>query len=416
MRILISGSFGMGNLGDEAILQGMIEAFRAEEPDIQAQVVAGNVQHIRTKFQIDGIRWDSWADIMVAAQKADLLLQGGGGLFFDYGEYHPEKLLQNGAPDLNHFGSFPLVAGMLGKRFMIFGCGVGPLQTGAGEEIVRLAFSTAQRATVRDRESLELLTRIGAPVDEVKVTADPAFMLRLEREDRSREILDACHIQPDQPFMVVALRQWNMLGPRSDWPGRLAEVIEDFAREEALEVLLLPLHKGYDNTMHDVLAARMHSVRPRIVSTDLSPEDAIGLIGKARLLIGMRLHSIVFAVMTGTPVVGLEYAPKVGSLMRRIGCEEFCLTLPDLTRLDQVVRRAWIEAELIREKVSKKRQDLTIAAKDNVAIALDFLAEPTSATEEASLFRRTVSQAMLGRLKEIRAYEYTMRNIIDGMS
>ena len=65
------------------------------------------------------------------------------------------------------------------------------------------------------------------------------------------------------------------------------------------------------------------------------------MIARADLLVGMRLHSLLFAVLGATAAVALAYDPKVRSLARRAGHEELCLDLTELDRLPAVLADAW---------------------------------------------------------------------------
>jgi polysaccharide pyruvyl transferase WcaK-like protein len=55
----------------------------------------------------------------------------------------------------------------------------------------------------------------------------------------------------------------------------------------------------------------------------------LALIGHLRLLIGMRLHALIFAAIRGVPFVALTYDPKVSAFAREVG--EPLLDLAGLT-------------------------------------------------------------------------------------
>jgi polysaccharide pyruvyl transferase WcaK-like protein len=55
----------------------------------------------------------------------------------------------------------------------------------------------------------------------------------------------------------------------------------------------------------------------------------LALIGHLRLLIGMRLHALIFAAIQGVPFVALTYDPKVSAFAREVA--EPLLDLAGLT-------------------------------------------------------------------------------------
>jgi polysaccharide pyruvyl transferase CsaB len=412
-RILIAGSFGMANIGDEAILQAMIEGFRSRDPDIYMQVVAGSVDRIRNRFGVEALPWDNWAEIFAAAERSDVLIQGGGGLFFDYGNFHPEWLLQNGAADLNHYGSIPLVAALTGKRYMIFGCGVGPIESSQGAEMVRLAFHLARRATVRDGESKALLDRIGVDTRRVRVTADPAFMLPTSQALHSEGILGRLGIVPNRPIICVVLRRWDEFGPELDWVTDLAKMIGDFAASKNAQVVLFPFQHVYDSSVQAAVMAEMAGSAPKLIDEYLSPDEAIGVIAASDLVVGMRLHSIAFSIMTGTAVIALGYAPKVCDLMREVGYEDYCFELHNLTQLSEAIESGWAQREKIGEDFKRAHMRLKESAQTNLDVAMELMDKPDEETPLDASSRTILTKAILGRLKEIRAYESTLQTLID---
>jgi polysaccharide pyruvyl transferase WcaK-like protein len=52
----------------------------------------------------------------------------------------------------------------------------------------------------------------------------------------------------------------------------------------------------------------------------------MGLVGRCELAVGMRLHFLIFAAVTGTPMMALPYAPKVGDLLVTLGVSDWVKT------------------------------------------------------------------------------------------
>lgn len=48
-------------------------------------------------------------------------------------------------------------------------------------------------------------------------------------------------------------------------------------------------------------------------------EEFLSIIGNFDLLIGMRLHALVFAAVMQTPLLAISYDPKVDSFVNAIG-------------------------------------------------------------------------------------------------
>ena len=66
----------------------------------------------------------------------------------------------------------------------------------------------------------------------------------------------------------------------------------------------------------------------------------VGLLGYDRIsellsdcsfFIGMRMHSLIFALKQGCPVIAMSYSVKVDSLMKDIRMEEFLIGMRDIS-------------------------------------------------------------------------------------
>ncbi|HSG38460.1 MAG TPA: polysaccharide pyruvyl transferase family protein, partial [Thermoanaerobaculia bacterium] len=398
MRILIAGSYGMGNTGDEAILAGILGPLRARLPEALLRVVSGNPEATRALHGVEALPWDDWAAISGAVAGSDLLILGGGGIFFDYTGFDPGRLLEQGAPDLAHYGSFPLLAWLLDKPLAIYAAGVGPLSTPEGREMVRLAFTSASRATVRDAESRDLLAEIGADASRVEVTADPAFALAVADPGGLEET--------GRPRIALTSRPWQLAGPQEEWEKSFAGSIASFALARNAQILLLPFHAGSDEEsllrIRDGLeAGGLEAGDVVLFRGSLPPSEVAGLLGRCDLTVGLRLHSILLSMLAGTPAVALSYDPKVRSLARLAGHEELCLDLPGLSGLGPLLEDAWARREEIRRDFLRVSGELKILAEANADRILEIRARPELDGASEAAFRRLAARAFGERLREI---------------
>jgi polysaccharide pyruvyl transferase WcaK-like protein len=59
-------------------------------------------------------------------------------------------------------------------------------------------------------------------------------------------------------------------------------------------------------------------------------EELIGMLGSMEAVVGMRLHSLIFATAGGAPVIGISYDVKVDSFIKDIGSTA-CMPLASLS-------------------------------------------------------------------------------------
>lgn len=405
-KILITGSYGQGNTGDEAILTAIVDQLRRRMPDARLAVVAGDAETIRRQFGVETVWWGDWAGIAQAVRQSDMVIQGGGGIFFDYSGFHPWNLFENGAPDLAHYGGFSLLANLYRKPFMIYGVGVGPLITDAGREMAKVAHSLADRITVRDVESKSSLEELGIESNRIDVTADPAFSVRPADESRAREILSEHGVDCSRPVIAITARPWDYEITQSEWERSLAGAISELAHSKQAQILLIPFHKGYDDGPLSRIRERLTAGEVFVLGNQYMPNEIAGVIGACDLLIGMRLHSILFAILTATPAIALAYDPKVRSLARRIGHEEICVDLADLSKLKDVIDNVWETREELSRDFARAGVEMGLLSERNADLACELLngdiagAAPSDEhrDEQGDMF----GDAFYGRLQAVR--------------
>jgi polysaccharide pyruvyl transferase CsaB len=357
--LLIGGYYGAGNVGDEAILSTILHDLRRHDPDLNFIILSYNPEKTRSECAVESISWYDINAVLDAALRSDLIILGGGGIFHDYWGIDPDQYLRSGYWDITAFGSLPLLAKLLSIPCVILAVGVGPLKSELGRAHTRLAFERCQFATVRDTESLEYLFQTGIQLEgpnapNVSVFADIVFGFKSRPEDELdvEEFLeDNFSIGKDTPLLGVSLRYWESEQPLKERLSLIAEGVKQFLEKNPKAHLVTIPFQVLDATPHTddsiVLRelAKIINIPERVhpINTPITPHFAHALIRRCTAVLGMRFHSIVMSINTGTPVVAISYAPKVQSIMKSIGLEEFCnLSLaPEPDELEIQLQAAW---------------------------------------------------------------------------
>jgi polysaccharide pyruvyl transferase WcaK-like protein len=80
-------------------------------------------------------------------------------------------------------------------------------------------------------------------------------------------------------------------------------------------------------------------------------------VGKADLLMSMRLHALIFGAAQGVPMIALSYARKVRGFMRELGLEKWVVELerrmPDPDEMEADLRELWANREQVSLRVSE---------------------------------------------------------------
>lgn len=329
LHIVICGNYGATNLGDEAILDGMLALIRRAVPladvtvmsasphDTMAFHGAGSVALIPAGLRslVRGVFGGELGRTLRTLKSADVFILGGGGLFTD------EKLYAVFIWWLQAY-----VARKCGAELVCLGQSVGPLRTWMGQRLTAWVYGRAAVATVRDERSRALLTELGAGGAlgiegkgdlGLGVLADPAFALSflppvtgaLERE----------------PYVVMSVRAWIGKG-REKNARTLASFIDWLWREKGLKTVLVPFQVRGDNDVEvlEEIAEEIFDTRAVEIFSYTSDYRAImELMARATATVGMRLHSLIFSTLASTPFIGISYSDKVREFMRSVEMEDF---------------------------------------------------------------------------------------------
>lgn len=329
-RILLSGYYGFGNTGDEAILEAICEELRRQEPQVLLSVLMDN-QERANELGLVAYPRKSLSAIWAALKNCDLLLSGGGGLIQD----------STGPQSVVYYGGLITLARLARRRAVVFCQGFGPLRTVTGLFAARVLMPWASWAVTRDEDSQRELAAIARPL-KVQVAADPALLLTSAPAERLEKIMANLGLSGEAGGNLVAVALRN-------WPGlQLSEVVgalQSFAAKMAeqgtnIKYVVLPFQASCDtelaqqvaNTLGESLAA---------VASGLSPRELLGVISRCQLVLAMRLHAIIFAAGQQVPSVGLSYDPKVQRFCQSVAGQFLDLAHADGGSVLQALEQGW---------------------------------------------------------------------------
>jgi polysaccharide pyruvyl transferase CsaB len=292
---LISGYYGFGNLGDEALLDVIVAQLRARYPAGAIDVLSADPAATTARLPVEATPRADLTAVRRAIDRADVVLSGGGGL------------LQNvtSLRSLVYYAGIIRAAVRARKRTMIFAQSIGPLDV-FGRAVVRACCGSISAATVRDERSRRLLTRL-LPKVRIERTADPVFLFDPDSEplDLAAEGLDGTG-----PLVIVSVRRWQNTEATV---ALLTAAIDHLAQEHGAQVAFLPLGGASDADVSSTVIRRARSAPLLLPAMTLG--QAAQIISRAQLVIGMRLHALIIAARLGVPFTAIPYDPKVTSLL-----------------------------------------------------------------------------------------------------
>jgi polysaccharide pyruvyl transferase CsaB len=358
--VLFSGYYGFGNCGDEAVLEASVALLRARRPEVEIAALSASPAATASDHGIRSCRRGQPRELVAALRRCDLLLSGGGSLLQD----------RTSLRSLLYYLAVIQLGLALRRRVMIYAQGIGPLLRPAARRLTGRLLRRADRITVRDDASRDVLRSLGVcdrGGPEVIVTADPAFALQRRPTPRVAALLAAAR-DGAAPLVAVNLRPWAGIDHAA---AAVAAGLS--ALPQGAAVILCPFQPGEDRAPCAAVAAGLRG-RARLVEEALAPGEWAALLGGVDLVLAARLHALIFAAAAATPALGIAYDPKVTALQARVA-------QPDLgppERLGAEALQAAVEASLAaaattRSDREERASDLRAAAARNAELALEAL-------------------------------------------
>ena len=326
-RIAIAGWFGSDNLGDELILQSLVRSIR----DRGAEPVAISIDGAATSRDhgIATITHRSpshWTALRRGLYGCDAMAVAGG-------------LIQSETSPWNiPFHASRLRAASPRCPAAAVGLGVGHVHGRLGRVLARNSLRQFRRVVVRDADSARRLRNWG--LNEVAVGADPAMALEpepVEPSDTMCVILRPANQRGLRTAAAKAAR--SKLSPAVLEP--MARAVDAAAAATGLAVRFVAFQASRDGPLHAQIADRLTTPgrhrQPPVPTTDPlhaqiadrltapvevvvpTPDSVLAEVGHSRVVVTMRYHGAVAALLHGRPAVLLDSSPKMSALASEAG-------------------------------------------------------------------------------------------------
>jgi len=363
-KILISGYYGFNNIGDESILRTVIDNLRKRLDNIDITVLSQDPAQTSEKYGVKAARRMSLRDIFRSVWSCDLLLSGGGSLLQD---------ATSGRSILYYLFILGL-AQFLGKKTLIYSQGIGPITSRRNRRLTACILRHTSAIVVRDAKSRDLLLEIGVPERLIHVTADP--VIRVEKADPSLGLKllaeEGCPRDPEKLTVGWALKS------RKPNPKLLQEVQKCilWLREEYnADSVLIPFFHDEDMKVCRAVADQMDG-RVGCLSSKYLSEEMLSIIGCMDVLVGIRLHSLIYAAVMDVPMIGISYDPKVGSFLASIHQPTyFDVDNFSFETFQTAFRQTWQSRDAIRQTTARRLEHLVKRLDRNEELIREIMEE-----------------------------------------
>ena len=207
------------------------------------------------------------------------------------------------------------------------------------------------------------------------MTADPAFNLFSASEKETEERLGRIGIEKGKKYFAAAIRPWKTAD--SDFCDAVAAAADYAYEKYGLECVFIQMQPSRDKAITAACAAQMKT-KAHIAESSLSPDLTLGIIGGAEFVLGMRLHTLIYAAKCGTPVIGISYDPKIDSIMKYMNQEyRVSAEKPNPITICAYIDKIMQNRDKISTDLSVVSTDSAELAAQNAEMALELIADKT---------------------------------------
>lgn len=359
-KLVISGYYGFRNSGDEAVLKSILTALEEESQrsnvTIEPIVLSIDPAWTTSMYGVRAVHRMKLKEVREALKESDGLISGGGSLLQD----------ATGLKSIPYYLGVIKLAQWLKKPTFIYAQGIGPVNRKIFNPMIRSVFKSCTYVSVRDEQSADYLRRLGLKWNQIHVVPDPVMGLPLPEKayvqssgenvasdtvdataaggnstvvahDASGVDVDAKIMLEQQqvgsdtsetkhvklPVIGVSVRFWE--ADRKELTA-IAAGLKKLATKKAVHLRFMPFHLPDDVQASRFIMEMLGDITRKgseiSITEDLTdPQLMLEEVSRCDLMIGMRLHSLIYAASQYVLPVGISYDPKIDQFLLRLESE-----------------------------------------------------------------------------------------------
>jgi len=383
-KVTVLGNFSGRNAGDAAILGCLLKDVSAKYDNCEFHIPTINTGFVQRAFGQYNIKpiglmpWNFSVKILGiptwhACLTADLILVTDAILF--------DRRLYN--PLWNYLWTLSKVLPMAKKKgipIILFNSSLGPARTKAGQKALKRVIDSADILILRDKESTELLDKLGFEHPQIiegadcALLADPVDDARFEEIKKKEDLFFS-----DRKQIGINVNSYvDAFVKDGDSFGR-ENLVKLYAKTVDTVIEKLDVDMTFVETQHmdmgiagEVLEKIQRKDRVRLVTNKVySYNEICSVLKRFDLFVGMRTHSLILSSAMGTVPSGIVTYPKNRGYMRTIGMEKNLIEFRDLS-VENYVEKIVTTFEN-REELRKTLMPRITVEKAKAAAAADIL-------------------------------------------
>jgi len=385
-HIYLSGGWGYGNKGDNAILDAMLQSIGEHLPEARVTITSYDTKEIRDLHNLDSIEsihslffrkktasalnWLALGAWILTNNKitltkdfkshintikdSSIVVMGGGGYFNDaWPNMLKSKYLEI------------YIAHRLKKPIMMYGQTIGPFNKKTITKSLSKTLKKVDFIAYRDEQSATVLNLCDA-IEKSALTADEVNLLKkhdkLENKEKNKKI--GVMIQNLRPHSGVhGPSRPGHITTEKQYINEVVNALKAVDQQlQGITVQIIPSTSWDQGTCNKVFSKLSDlNINASKINTDTAG-NFVSACREVDVMLSTNMHPIILAATAAKPSIALSYHYKLDDYMQSIGLEEFNLRIDDFTArslADKVIRTLEERAQLeltIKKQHSKIKE------------------------------------------------------------
>jgi colanic acid/amylovoran biosynthesis protein len=263
---------------------------------------------------------------------------------------------------------------LLGKPVYTMPQSIGPLQRDWERALLDWILPHLRLVLVRDQISLDLVRSLshGAHIQS-RLAPDLAFAFQ-GADNVAGQTLLAQHglvVADGRPKLGITVLNWGEINPaftgQAEYEQALAATAAHFIHNRDGHVVLFAQVCGPTTLEDDRIPARrilqlLSSMADRVTLVDdMVPAHLLfAAYGQTDLFLGTRLHSAIFALCAGVPVIAVAYQYKTFGIMTMLDLDKWTIAIEESSALALIdlVDSLWPQRAALKEHIDKRMSQI----------------------------------------------------------
>lgn len=402
--LYITGGWGYGNRGDNAILAAMIQSIKESNAFNASDLLITSFEADETKKHNDVDTIDSIHKILTSKRIKNLwhrfalwiwrktehkvlissalskhldllknskaLLMGGGGYFND------------DWPDmLNSKYAEIEMANSVQCPVIIYGQTVGPFTDRTINESLSGMLGKVTAIAYRDAQSESVLSKCGFDSLRSALTADEANLLNIFPNSffglHEGKMIIGLMIQNFRSHLGVSGKTGqNRIANSGQYHSEICAALNAVVADMACHLVFIPSTEWdvkSNKKVYDSIKLNDKSTKQYL--DDLTTKDFIAASQQVDLMISTNMHPVILAATGGKPSVAISYHYKLDDYMKSIGLEEYVLRIDDFSaeELKNKIYSAIKNKATLEKTVELGHKEVKVLARKNLEMLNKFV-------------------------------------------